>query len=436
MGDIEENDFRRRQRLSSAGAIFLYGRAMSRPAIILLEPPECGFRLLRDRPVAGVAIFKRLVLSLCRAGLEEIVVISRGLSSGEIAAAESCLRNDPRFKGNLVWRERETFIRENGLENIKSLAGATGVLLCRGNIVTTPMQLQNLLSATNASASLRHGPLCDGGVSLIPANKLELLAESVEDWRIDGLTEKIQPQDGHNFCLAVNDIASLRRAEKGLLEQYRKHYTQLMDIWFNSLFSIPISSYLVKTPVTPNQLTLFGLVIGALSGWCFAQGDYLRGLAGGALLVFTAIWDCCDGDVARLKFMESDFGEYLDTLCDNIINVFIFIGIAVGVGREHGALASVIPFIILAFGGLSIFALIYFPKGSGKGAFFKGTRMYDVILLLASRNFVYIIFLFSVFDRMDWFLWLAGFGANVFALALLICKLKIPPQMEKKPQGE
>jgi phosphatidylglycerophosphate synthase len=156
----------------------------------------------------------------------------------------------------------------------------------------------------------------------------------------------------------------------------------------------------------------------------------LGGLGGGFLLVFTAIWDCCDGDVARLKFMESDFGEYLDTLCDNIINVFIFVGIAVGVSKEYGILTSAIPFALLALGGISIFILIYFPRGTDKGGFFKGTRMYDVILLLASRNFVYIIFLFSIFNSLDWFLWIAGFGANIFALTLLSYKRKILPKLE------
>ena len=424
---------------------------MSRPVIIFLGPPKGGFRLLLNRPIAGIALFKRLILTLCRAGLKEIIVISRGLSNEEKIAVESSIDKDPRFKGNLAWREQETFILENGLENIKSLAGSQGVLLCRGNIVTTPRQLQNFLadglsatdtagnpgpvSETKAHISLLPGPLCDGGISLVPADKLDLVKGFVERWNIDEPADKIQPQEGHNFCLAVNDMPSLRQAEKGLLEQHKKHYTQLMDIWFNRLFSIPISSYLVKMPFTPNQLTLFGLVIGALSGWFFAQGNYLSGLCGGFLLVFTAIWDCCDGDVARLKFMESDFGEFLDTLCDNIINIFIFIGIAIGVGREYGALASVIPFVLLAFGGLSIFALIYFPKGSGKGSFFKGTRMYDVIRLLASRNFVYIIFLFAVFDRLDWFLWIAGFGANVFALALFLYKKKILPKMGNRPHG-
>jgi len=423
---------------------------MIRPAVIFLDPPTGGFRLLLNRPIAGVALFKRLVLSLCRAGLKDIIVISRGLSDKENSAAESCLRKDSRFKGNLAWFHQETFRRDNGLENIKSLAGDHGVLLCRGNIVTTPAQLQNLLTGglnagespgssgagpeTDIPVSLLHGPLCDAGISLFPASKLDLINGYVEKWVIEEPADKVQPQEGRNFCLAVSDIQSLRRAEKSLLDQYKTHYTQLMDVWFNSLFSIPISAHLVKMPFTPNQITLFGLVIGALSGWFFAQGDYLSGLCAGFLLIFTAIWDCCDGDVARLKFMESDFGDYLDTLCDNIINVFIFIGIAIGVGREHGALASVIPFVLLAFGGLSIFALIYFPKGSGKGSFFKGTRMFAVIELLASRNFVYIIFLFAVFDRLDWFLWIAGFGANIFALTLFLYKRKILPQTGNKPR--
>ena len=139
-------------------------------------------------------------------------------------------------------------------------------------------------------------------------------------------------------------------------------------------------------------------------------------------MVFSGIWDCCDGDVARLKFMESDYGEYLDTMCDNIINILTFIGIAIGVARQSGLIASLIPFALLLAGGILIFILIYFPKGYGKGYSFKGTRMYDVILLLASRNFIYVILLFAIFDRLDYFLWLAGFGSNVFAMALFLTK--------------
>jgi len=45
----------------------------------------------------------------------------------------------------------------------------------------------------------------------------------------------------------------------------------------------------------------------------------------------------------------------------------------------------------LGVGGSLIFYFIYFPKG-GKGSFFHGTWIYDLIQHLASRNFVYIAF--------------------------------------------
>lgn len=413
-------------------------------AVIFLEPLEEGVRPLFDRRIAGVPLFKRLVLTLCRAGIENIVVVSRGLSQKERNVAESGLRKDSRFKANLAWYEWENFAQENGWEQLKNLAGNNGILLSPVNLVTTPKQIQDFIARwmeidpreRKNPVSLSPGPLCQDKIFIIPSAQINLIESYFLRPVIAGDVEKIQPQEGPNFCMEVSDIKSLRQVEKKLLHQYKLHYTQLMDVWFNSLFSIPISSRLVRTPVTPNQLTLFGLVIGAFAGWFFSRGDYLSGLFGGVLLVFTAIWDCCDGDVARLKFMESDFGEYLDTLCDNIINVFIFIGIAVGVGREHGAISATIPFLLLSLGGFSIYALIYYPKGSGKGEFFKGTWMYGVVQLLASRNFVYTVLLFALFDRLDWFLWIAGFGANVFAMALYLIKKKIPLAIENQsPDG-
>jgi phosphatidylglycerophosphate synthase len=197
-----------------------------------------------------------------------------------------------------------------------------------------------------------------------------------------------------------------------------------MDIWFNSLFSLRISSLLVKTPLTPNQLTLFGLIIGLVAGLLFARGDYWSGLMGGFLLAATAVWDCCDGDVARLKFMESDFGEQLDTICDNIINVFIFTGMMIGMAHSQGLAQAIVPFLLLALGGGLIFIFIYFPEG-GKGSFFRGTWLYEVIQVLASRNFIYIVVLFAIAGKLDWFLWLAGLGSNVFALSLYLAKRKI-----------
>ena len=78
----------------------------------------------------------------------------------------------------------------------------------------------------------------------------------------------------------------------------------------------------------------------------------------------------------------------------------------------------------LSLGGSWIFYLIYFQKG-GKGYFFKNTSVYDVIQTLASRNFIYVIFIFGVLGKLNWFLWLAGIGSNIFALYIYQTKKKI-----------
>ena len=122
--------------------------------------------------------------------------------------------------------------------------------------------------------------------------------------------------------------------------------------------------------------------------------------------------------------MQSDFGDTLDTWCDNLINLFAFTGIMLGVSRDQGSQQALIPFFILLLGAALILVLIYYPKG-GKGVFFKGTKAFAVIEVLASRNFIYIILLFAVMGRLDFFLWLAGYGSMAFALWLYIVKQKI-----------
>ena len=101
-----------------------------------------------------------------------------------------------------------------------------------------------------------------------------------------------------------------------------------------------------------------------------------------------------------------------------------FTGIMFGTAQSQGLIQAMIPFLLLTLGGSWIFYLIYFPSG-GKGAFFENTPIYDVIQVLASRNFIYIIFVFAVINKLDWFLWLAGIGSNIFAASMHIVKRKI-----------
>ncbi|PIQ95364.1 MAG: hypothetical protein COV67_15330 [Nitrospinae bacterium CG11_big_fil_rev_8_21_14_0_20_56_8] len=383
-------------------------------AVILLKFPAGSPPPPLEKDVAGIPLFKRLVLTLGRAGLRDIRAFGPDLSAQQRETLQKEVEGDPRFRATFSWRE-----------TWEDAVPAEPFLLVKGPVLTTHKTVHEFLErcqreqreTQDAIVGLYTPGSQSGGLFMIPAARRNEMASLFVSGELKGHIDIVSLNEPLYFWSGVPDTRSLRGAEWKFIQSHRHHYHQAMDIAFNALFSLPISSLLVKLPVTPNQLTLFGLAIGLGAGWFFAQGTYLWGVAGAILLALTAIWDCCDGDVARLKFMESDFGETLDTACDNIINVFIFTGMMIGVAHTRGLGYALVPFALLALGGGTIFYLIYSHEG-GKGAFFKDTPIYDVIQVLASRNFIYVILLFALMGGLDWFLWLAGIGSNVFALAL------------------
>ncbi len=405
-----------------------------RPAAVLLVPPVSSYRLLLDHDIAGLPLFKRLILTLQRAGVEEFTLLSKDVAESERRTTLDKIKKDFRFKGKLNWFRYPEFLHKPQEEKIRLLGGPSGILLMEGNQVATTQLIREFLwkscgplrqNKTNI-AQLGYPEDKRQSVYLFPAQELHALEYYLKNNTLEHPADVIPIEEQEPFFLkAITDGPAARQAEQQLIQKHKHHYTQIMDKWFNSLFSIPISSVLVKTPLTPNQITLMGLLIGLFAGWFFALGSHMGEVFGGLLLAGTAIWDCCDGDVARLKFMESEFGETLDTICDNLINVFIFTGMMIGAARTEGLAYALVPFLLLIVSSIVILLFIYYPRG-GKGNFFQGTWVYDLIQLLASRNFIYIILVFAIFGRTDLFLWLAGFGSVAFALALFWVKRSIP----------
>lgn len=395
-------------------------------AVIVLAPPKGGWRWLLEKPLAGVPVLQRLVFAMGRSGIERILIMSEDLDAHRRMNLQKALDADPRNRAEVLIQDRYQEGDAGEFLQLDEGGDSAPLLLAPGNLVTTTTTLRRILEEKPlAESETKPGSEEFDLPALIASSELPRVMEGPVRFSKPVTRTFSSPDNARvHFIRLVEDHHQFRQLESDLIHQHRHHYSQLLDVYFNGHFSLPISSMLIRLPVTPNQVTLFGLVIGATAGWLFSLGDYMSGLVGGILLAFTAIWDCCDGDVARMKFMESDFGETLDTACDNIINVFIFMGLAFGVAKVHGWGYALTPFLLLTLGGLSIFALIYFPQG-GKGDFFKGTRIFEVIELLASRNFIYIILGFAVFGRLDWFLWLAGFGSLIFALVLYFAKQRI-----------
>ena len=399
---------------------------LPKTVIIRIASSKKNISLIFQENIAGVTAFKRLIFSLQRAGIENFIIFQQNSTLSQQHSIETNIESDSRFKSNLQWHSLHNDSFSDNLNSIKLLPKLEKVLLVEGDLVTTSELIKGFINSSNALEPIAITGLfnenrnSDGIYLLLPSD--------VENYlRFGSLKKEVTPVHLSGpwfFRKRIKDSESTQSIEKGILDEHKLHYHQFMDIWFNSIFSIKISSLLVKTFLTPNQITILGLFIGLASGILFAQGNYWNTLIGGVLLSITAILDCCDGDVARLKFMESDFGENLDTACDNIINIFIFIGIMLGVARYDGLIQALIPFALLMFGGGWIFYLIYFPKG-GKGSYFTNTPMYNIIQILASRNFIYVILLFCIFNKLNWFLWIAGIGSIVFGFFIYRVKNKI-----------
>src|SRR6185295_6636720 len=85
---------------------------------------------------------------------------------------------------------------------------------------------------------------------------------------------------------------------------------------FNRRISLPISLMLIRTPITANQISVGIFALGFWAAWLFSRGTYTASLLGAAMSLAASMLDGCDGEVARLKYQESAFGCWLETVGD------------------------------------------------------------------------------------------------------------------------
>ncbi len=100
--------------------------------------------------------------------------------------------------------------------------------------------------------------------------------------------------------------------------------------------SYRLTPILLKTPITPNQITIISLLLGLICAACFAQGNWIAGIIGGLLLVTSYTFDNCDGEVARIKKLSSEFGAKLDDMSDWMVDASFFAALGYGTAQANG----------------------------------------------------------------------------------------------------
>jgi len=88
----------------------------------------------------------------------------------------------------------------------------------------------------------------------------------------------------------------------------------------------PLARVLVKLGVTPNQLTITGLLLGVLA--CFILICTRNvGLFAFLILLF-GCFDALDGPVARVSGRATKYGSYLDAMCDRLYDGMVALTVA------------------------------------------------------------------------------------------------------------
>ncbi len=130
------------------------------------------------------------------------------------------------------------------------------------------------------------------------------------------------------FWCDLDDEAALRRAEKALLARLRgKAHDGPVSRWLNRPLSIRLSRWLARLPVTPNQVSLFSFALSVAAALLFMLPGYPALVAGGVLAQLASIIDGCDGEIARLKFQQSDYGGWLDAVLDRYADALLLFGL-------------------------------------------------------------------------------------------------------------
>jgi phosphatidylglycerophosphate synthase len=390
--------------------------------------------------VGGLPLFVRTVLTLQRAGIQDLVV----LAGAEEANFKQLLRDDPRVTVPVRWRPVREFPPEDHRTWEALAHEVNGACLIVG---AQMVMSRSLIEALGRYAESEPGALtvvCDGlatDIAVLPPSLMSvsgairgegppvraLLGRAQAHGRVTAV--ETSSQSAH-WCLHVSDAASADAAERRLFQSLRGQYEGFVDTYFNRAISALLSRVFLSLRFSPNSITLVATAVGVAAAVAFAKGSYAAGIAGALLFQLAAIVDCCDGEVARLTFTESPLGEQLDIMTDNVVHMAIFAGIGWGAfvaqGGWQGAASR--PWLPLALGGAAIFAnavslwLVTRAKAIGKRQGWsspeQAARVEFILKNMASRDFSVILLFFAALGKLTWFLWVTAIGANVFWIML------------------
>ncbi|MFH1770949.1 MAG: CDP-alcohol phosphatidyltransferase family protein [archaeon] len=132
---------------------------------------------------------------------------------------------------------------------------------------------------------------------------------------------------------------------KNIWKERYKDYKEPYDYLFARLFSYPFTVLFYYVRLTPNMVSLISFLVTLLASY-FIVIDKL--ILGGILVWIGLVLDFSDGEVARLRNMQSEFGAWFDAFLDRIGELFLFGAIIINV-YSHNPKIYILVLCLMAF---------------------------------------------------------------------------------------
>jgi len=374
-------------------------RAAAGVLVVVSPVGEPGEAVPGRRIVGGLPLLRRIVLAATAAGYDRILVAHADHDAAELLEGTSAIALLPGVAAapsphpaRVVILPANVVPQAAWLRALMEMPAAAGTLYVDSSLTL-------VVETEKPAGILAAAARCESAGALVA----ELRRTFAEDaWLLD--------PDGRFPLVTSRDVDG---AETWLLRSLIKQREGFMSRHVERRISLAVTRRLAAGPITPNAMTILSAAIGLASAPFFLSASPVWQLTGALLLLTHSILDGCDGELARLKFMQSPRGAMLDYWGDNLVHVAVFTCIAIGWSLAVGAAWPLIAGAVSVAATLGSAALM-FERTAHDRAPIDG-----VIDALASRDFVYILLVLSAFGKAPWFLAVTAVGTPIFLLFAL-----------------
>ena len=165
--------------------------------------------------------------------------------------------------------------------------------------------------------------------------------------------------------------------------------------YINRKISMPISKFIVNKfgDVSPNKVTILTTIFGIFAGLIYL---FEEPIIAGICVQIASIVDGVDGEVARLLNKQSNFGAFLDSVMDRIVDITILTCFSIFIWRTYMGPLSQEVLILIMLMAISGSIMVSYSRSRCESALGIDTRNLAGFPLASRDVRLFIIFIGSV----------------------------------------